>query len=85
MTEMSCVSCGAVLPPPSPKGGRPARFCSTICRNGWHYEVAQEREYPTSRDEARVSRWDVQYLGRKEAERLAARRRRLLEEAHGAK
>ena len=85
MTERTCWRCDAPLSPPSSKGGRPARFCSASCKNRWRYEVAREREYPTFRDEARVSRWDVLYLGREEAERNAARRRRLLEEAHGAK
>ena len=85
MTERTCWRCDDPLPAPSPKGGRPARFCSASCRNSWHYEVAQEREYPTSWETLEVSRWEAEFYGREEAERNAARRRRLLEEAHGAR
>ena len=81
---VGCVNCDAPLPPPSPKGGRPRRFCSTACRHDWRYALKLERENPrpASKDAAYLE-WSDVFSHRAKAERRVARWQRLREETHG--
>lgn len=37
--KSSCVKCGADLPDPGEKGGRPARYCGETCRRAAEFEI----------------------------------------------
>ena len=85
MTETACVNCDAPLPPASPKGGRPRRFCSAACRHDWRYALKLERENPrTAGNDAAYLRHADVFGDREVAERRVARWQRLRDEAHGA-